>query len=76
MRQKLNTSAILSDLLLAGVYFLFGLAGLQLAIAPGYASAIFPAAGIGFAAIQSISTEPKKTRDYDEMKLYSSSYFS
>ena len=29
-----------------------------------------------FAAIQSISTEPKKTRDYDEMKLYSSSYFS
>ncbi len=32
--------------------------------------------GVDLPAIQSISTQPKKTIDYDEMKLYSSSYFS
>ncbi len=44
-------SAIQKSLLLATLYFLLGIAGLQLAIAPGYATAIFPAAGAAFAAV-------------------------
>ncbi|MGZ5007028.1 MAG: EAL domain-containing protein [Methylobacter sp.] len=51
MRPNFIISSVLSALLLAGAYFLFGIAGLQLAIPPGYASAIFPAAGIGFAVV-------------------------
>ena len=39
------------NLLLAGIYFLLGVCALQLAIAPGYATAIFPAAGISFVAV-------------------------
>ncbi|MCQ8130269.1 CHASE domain-containing protein, partial [Methylomonas rivi] len=42
---------IKKSFLLASVYFLLGVAGLKLAIQPGYASAVFPAAGVAFAAI-------------------------
>lgn len=38
-------------LLLAGIYFLLGVASQQLAIPPGYASAVFPAAGVALAVI-------------------------
>jgi len=51
MRQKLISSSILSCLLLAGVYFLLGIGGLQLAIPPDYATAVFPAAGMGLVAV-------------------------
>lgn len=51
MRPRLIISFIQDNLLLAGIYALLGIAGLQLAIPPGYASAVFPAAGISFAAI-------------------------
>lgn len=51
MSAKINNSAISGMLILAGIYFLLGLIGLQLAIPPGYASAIFPAAGLGCVAI-------------------------
>ncbi len=44
-------TAICNSLLLAALYFLLGIAGLKLAIAPGYATAVFPAAGLAFAAI-------------------------
>ncbi len=39
------------SLLLAALYSLLGVAGLKLAIAPGYATAIFPAAGVACAAV-------------------------
>jgi len=42
---------LLATFLLASAYFLLGVAGLQLAIAPGYATAIFPAVGIAFASV-------------------------
>ncbi|MGR9014810.1 MAG: MASE1 domain-containing protein, partial [Gammaproteobacteria bacterium] len=51
MHSKSIISSIPGILILAGVYCLLGIAGLQLAIPPGYASAIFPAAGMGAAAI-------------------------
>lgn len=40
----------LANVVTAVSYFIFGEAGLLLAIAPGYASAIFPAAAVGFIA--------------------------
>ena len=40
-----------SNLILAVIYSLLGIAGLKLAIPPGHATAIFPAAGISFVAI-------------------------
>lgn len=51
MHPKLITSSIPGIFILAGVYFLLGIAGLQLAVPPGYASAIFPAAGVSVVAI-------------------------
>ncbi|MDO8845641.1 hypothetical protein [Methylicorpusculum sp.] len=38
-------------MILAAIYFLLGIAGLQLAIPLGYATAIFPSAGIACAAV-------------------------
>lgn len=38
-------------LLVAGVYFFLGIVGLKLAVVPGYASAVFPAAGVGMAVV-------------------------
>ena len=48
---KLTIAALNKSLLLSAIYFLLGIAGLKLAIAPGYATAAFPAAGPAFAAI-------------------------
>ncbi|WP_333874838.1 PAS domain S-box protein [Methylobacter sp.] len=48
---KLTIAALNKSLLLSAIYFLLGIAGLKLAIAPGYATAVFPAAGLAFAAI-------------------------
>lgn|GEM_PF-488830 len=44
-------TVIQNSLILAAIYFLLGIAGLQLAIPPGYATAIFPSAGIACAAV-------------------------
>ncbi len=48
---KLLGTLISKTLLFGVIYFCLGFLGLQLAIPPGYASAIFPAAGIGFAVV-------------------------
>lgn len=44
------------NLIIAVIYFLFGAAGLQLGVFSGYATAIFPAAGIAFVAIFSVGS--------------------
>lgn len=51
MSPKAIFSFITQVLSLATVYFLLGIAGLQLAVPPGFASAVFPAAGVAVAAI-------------------------
>lgn len=48
---RLDFSLLQKSLLLASIYFLVGIAGLKLAIPPGYATAVFPAAGIAFASV-------------------------
>lgn len=47
----LNWAWLGRSLLLSVSYFLLGAVGLELAIAPGYASAVFPAAGVAFGAV-------------------------
>lgn len=50
--KKINLNNILvSNFILAVIYSLLGIAGLKLAIPPGHATAIFPAAGISFIAL-------------------------
>jgi integral membrane sensor domain MASE1 len=51
MYPKLLVKSIFCILLLATGYFLLGMAGLKLALSPGYASAVFPAAGLALAVI-------------------------
>jgi len=46
-----NTSWLLSIVILAAVYFLFGRLGLLLAVPPGYATVIWPSSGIALAAV-------------------------
>ncbi|QIR15567.1 EAL domain-containing protein [Shewanella aestuarii] len=51
MHYRFFASLIVQVIVLAGMYFILGIAGLELAVPPGYATAIFPAAGLAVAAI-------------------------
>ena len=51
MQSSSSFKTFIQILALAALYFVLGIAGLELAIPPGYATAIFPASGIAVAGI-------------------------
>ncbi|NOQ16699.1 MAG: EAL domain-containing protein [Methyloprofundus sp.] len=51
MKKNSLNKFLASNLILAVIYSLLGIAGLKLAIPPGHATAIFPAAGVSFVVI-------------------------
>src|SRR5260370_15854675 len=51
LRSKLARSRLVAGLALVGVYVVAGRLGLLLAVPPGYATAIFPPAGIAMAGM-------------------------
>ena len=51
MQLSSATKFIASNLIIAAIYFAFGIAGLELGVTSVYATAVYPAAGVAFVAI-------------------------